>query len=753
MIPRPSAERLVLSRFAHHLPLSPDEHLLVHGIFGRPFRLKAAIWEALAHFQAPMTLQEAAEAAGLPLERLAAAVAPLLGRRLLVPEGDDEDQAVRDHFLGAPGEWRQVRQAPSVGSALPALDEAAMTAERKPLDVLVLGACFAQGVETLLVEHGLAAGFDLAVTVGGADGIAMAEGSDVVIYQLPGSVFLRPLLDHFQRLSFAEIETLLGAFFGHVESAFARLEEAAPGALVLVHNYYLPQHSPLGIHECRAEAGFYEVLRAVNHGILEAARRRARFYVIDEERLFGNHGKRFCQDDTLNLYSHHGSIDFVEREHGRPSPQEPSVRESFRLAGEAEAEQVLVAEYLAHMRVLLAPRPIKCLVVDLDDTLWPGAIGDEGFSMASSLHWLTQHRHAGLHQALKILKARGVLLAVASKNHPEDVDAHWRYPLTGAAPPPGSEDEKRVLTGLYPQLYGPDGEAVYRANERSALMHLHLLQPEDFVTMRVGWEPKSAMIRSIADELGLGLDQVAFLDDHPAERAEVRHHLTEVWVLEGGSNRWRETLLSDPRFQPPALTGEGVRRSEMVRAQLRRDRDRAAADDPAAFLATLGIAVTIGEAGEESLPRVHELIARTNQLNLTTRRHDMGRLQAILADSEARLYTLHVADRYTDYGLVGGAIVLGDELDSLVVSCRVLGLEVAGAFLTGVATLERQRRLRPLVASYLPTRRNGPAAGLLPSCGFLEAESREEGEKRYVLPAEREPAAFPAHCRVALPTA
>jgi FkbH-like protein len=748
LVPGWQDQTLKLSRYLHHLELETGEHLLTHGIYGHPFRVTDSAWQALATFEEPRTLADAASDVGMPLERLKRAVETLMGRGLIVPADLDEERAARAHFVYA-GQTRRVHQPALVGGALPTLDLASLVGDRVPVRVLVLGACFARGVEALLVEHGAAVGFDLDITVSSIEGLPLVEQlrPDVVVFQMPGSLMLRPLLDHFATLSAEEVTELFQAFMGYVEQAFERLEALAGNALVLVHGYYVPQFSPLGAREYRAEVGFFEVIRAANQGILDAARKRERFHFIDEDRLFGAYGKRRVQDDHLHLYSHHGALDYAERTVGKPQDHEPSVYESFDLSESAAAERLLVDEYLTIMRVHLAPRPVKCVVVDLDGTLWPGAIGDEGFDLASVLPHLTQYRHAGLHQALKILKSRGVLLAIASKNNPEDVMARWHYPLTGRAPSPGSPEERQVLSQMYKQLYSPEGEGIFRANERSVLMHMHLLQPEDFVTTRIGWEPKSEMLRSIAAELNLGLEQVAFIDDSPTERAEVHHHLPEVWVLDGDPNRWRETLLSVHRFQVAELTVEATRRTELTRAQLHREAARRMDASSTDFLRTLGLEASIRlEQDESAFTRIHELLARTNQMNLTTRRHDLVALRRFLDEPGSRVYTLSARDRFTDYGLVGAAIVAGDELDSFVLSCRVMGLELEDVFLRTILLHDA-----PKVATYIPTGRNGPCAALLPTNGFQQVLKGElESSVHFEYPPNGACPEPPIHCRVSV---
>jgi FkbH-like protein len=199
------------------------------------------------------------------------------------------------------------------------------------------------------------------------------------------------------------------------------------------------------------------------------------------------------------------------------------------------------------------------------------------------------------------------------------------------------------------------------------------------------------------------------------------------------------------------MTSESTSRTELVKAQLRRESARAEASDPSTFLSTLGIECTIRhETDGSSLARIHELLARSNQMNLTTRRHDLTRLLAFLQDPDARMYSLCLNDCYADYGLVGAAIILGEDLESFVLSCRVMGLGAEDAFLRSVMALEAKRRPTGMLrASYIPTGRNMPCAGLLSANGFQE-QSSSETVHVYTFQLEHGAPSPPAHCKIAL---
>jgi FkbH-like protein len=331
---------------------------------------------------------------------------------------------------------------------------------------------------------------------------------------------------------------------------------------------------------------------------------------------------------------------------------------------------------------------IKCVIVDLDNTLWPGVLAETGSPFAWTPEVSGPFSYIGLffglHEALKSLKARGILLACVSKNDEATVRELWKY------------DEH------YPC-------------ER-------LLTPDDFVTWRVNWEDKTSNIRSIAQELGFADDAFLFIDDNPIERERVRQQLpqVEVWGEELFSLRRR--LLTDPRLMPPRITEESAARTEATKAQLGRQQHRATVPDEAAFLASLDIRTRIARLGPgDPLERIEELFQRTTQFNTTGIKPKAGELAALIAEPEGQVFTLSVADRFGDHGLVGAALIHAGEILGLAMSCRVLGMGVEHTFLQAVlADLPAGRA--EASGRIIETPRNGPVRNLYRDNGFAQGE-------------------------------
>jgi FkbH-like protein len=248
--------------------------------------------------------------------------------------------------------------------------------------------------------------------------------------------------------------------------------------------------------------------------------------------------------------------------------------------------------------------------------------------------------------------------------------------------------------------------------------HDRLLTPDDFVTWRVNWDDKPSNIASVAEELGFALDAFVFIDDHPVERERVRQSLPQVDVLGEDPFALRHILLTDPRFQALTLTEESAVRTDLVKAQLGRERQRAAAGDD--FLASLEVVTTCERPSDPAmLARVGELFQRTTQFNTTGRTFAESEL-ARLAEA-GQVFVAHCRDRFGDYGLVAAAVLEGAEIAAFAMSCRVIGLKVEHQFLGFILDAVADRETEVL-ARIVETSRNGPVRHLYADNGFAQQD-------------------------------
>lgn len=346
--------------------------------------------------------------------------------------------------------------------------------------------------------------------------------------------------------------------------------------------------------------------------------------------------------------------------------------------------QIALARRLARtLRAVFVP-PAKVLVLDLDNTLWGGVLGEDGVGGIKLGDEYPGNVFKAFQHYLATLASRGVLLAICSKNNAADVD----------------------------EVFARHADLVLRR--------------EDFAATRINWQPKSGNLREIAAELNLGLDSFVFFDDSAFERGEVRAALPMVTVLDVPESPlgYIDCIESSGVFDRLSLSVEDRQRTALYREQSARTTAEQQAGSMEEFLQSLALVATIGFVDADTLPRVAQLLAKTNQFNLTTRRHSAADVLAML-DRGAIALWLRLADRFGDHGLVGVAIALPGEagvwrIDSFLLSCRVIGRGVEVAFLARLAALARERGARELMGEYIFTPKNGLVADFYPQQGFAE---------------------------------
>jgi FkbH-like protein len=294
---------------------------------------------------------------------------------------------------------------------------------------------------------------------------------------------------------------------------------------------------------------------------------------------------------------------------------------------------------------------------------------------------------------LQDLTARGVLLAACSKNNPEDARAPF---------------------------------------ERNPHMVLRL---DHFAAFEASWDPKAVAIRRIAANLNLSTDSFVFVDDNPAEREHVRQSLPDVAVVELANDPadFVAALEKGMWFESTGLTVEDQHRSERYQAERKRKEAQSPSKPLDEYLQSLRMAGEVRPFGPEDVPRIVQLIGKTNQFNLTTRRHGREFVIRAAEERDAMAFSLRVTDRFGDYGLVSVlmAFARGDtkdvlEIDTWLMSCRVIGRTAEHFFFNHLAREAVRRGYRSLVGTYVPTGKNVLVRGLYPSLGFQQ-ESTGEG--------------------------
>ena len=341
----------------------------------------------------------------------------------------------------------------------------------------------------------------------------------------------------------------------------------------------------------------------------------------------------------------------------------------------------------------------KSLVLDLDNTLWGGVVGDDGVDGIE----IGQETHMGqvyseFQKYLGLVKDTGVMLTVCSKN-----------------------DEENAIAGLN----HPEGS----------------LRPDDFIMIKANWENKDRNIVSIAEGLNIGLDALVFLDDNPAERAIVSAQLPMVAVPElERPEDYIKTVDRSHFFEITSFSGDDLKRNEMYKKNAERAALQSQFSDYGEYLASLEMNAVIDDFLPVYLQRITQLTNKSNQFNLTTRRFTTAEMEAVFADnSYIRLYG-KLADKFGDNGIVSVVIgkINGDTLDIILwlMSCRVLKRDMELAMLDALCERAKERGLKTLTGYYYPTAKNKMVKDLYQSFGFTQVSVDEDGNTVWTLPLD-----------------
>lgn len=314
----------------------------------------------------------------------------------------------------------------------------------------------------------------------------------------------------------------------------------------------------------------------------------------------------------------------------------------------------------------------KCIALDLDGTLWGGVVGEDGTGGIELAMSKEGARFHDFQKRLLDLKNEGVLLAVVSKNNPEDaLDAIRNHPDM-------------------------------------------VLREKDFVAVKANWDPKSLNLRNLARELNIGLDSFVFIDDNPVEREAVKIALPEVKVPDfpkDTSDLERFAVGLAGRYFPILrMTAEDRGKTEQYRTENKRESLRKSSATLEDYLASLEMKLTVREIQEEDVPRAAQLTQKTNQFNLTARRYTEGDIRRMMGSPDWRIWTGTLEDRFGDYGKVILAIaeIKGKvaRIDEFLMSCRVMGRNVEADFLREIEGSLAKMGVEKVAGEYVPTQKN-----------------------------------------------
>jgi len=436
-----------------------------------------------------------------------------------------------------------------------------------------------------------------------------------------------------------------------------KFNETTTSKLVIT-NLALPNYSPHGIAEMNTTYSFHDMIIDFNQKLKEKVLEMDSVHIFDFFKFVIKHG----ESNVFNFQNY--------------------------FFGDIK----IALDYIPHLANELIPYVIsflgltkKCIVVDLDNTLWGGIVGEDGFDGIRLGPQPPGNAFVEFQKYLKSLSQRGIILAINSKNNFDD--------------------------------------AIQVIREHPFM----ILKEEDFGCMKINWEDKVSNMKSISEELNIGLDSFVFFDDDPINREFVKENMPEITIpeLPHDPSQYSEVIQSLNDFSVFQITEEDTNRGKMYLQQKQRNESQKDSTNITEFLKTLNLEVNIKKLNSFTLPRISQLTMKTNQFNLTTKRYHEEDLKKFLDENKMMVGCAQIQDKFGDNGITGVFIVEkinSDEwfLDTFLLSCRVMGREVEKAIFYYIINEAKKNKVKKLKAKFVPTLKNKPIENLLPNCQFFK---------------------------------
>lgn len=420
-----------------------------------------------------------------------------------------------------------------------------------------------------------------------------------------------------------------------------------------------------------ANRGLHQAIAAFNENLYELARTNPMVKVID----IADFSKRYASSQLINWKYYFISHMLLN----------PMLAEAFQEWYKSQLQQIALYRK-------------KCIVLDLDNTLWGGVLGEEGIEGIKIGGEYPGNAFLLFQQALLELAHCGVILCVCSKNNESDVLEVW--------------------------------------DKHSSV----LIKKDHLATYRINWLNKADNIRAMAEELNIGLDSILFIDDNPTERELVRQLLPMVETPDFPAQPYDlpaffERLVAT-WFRIYSLTEEDKQKTEQYRQNAQRTHFQSKFGDMNEYIKSLAIRLKVHQPDAITLPRAAQMTQKTNQFNLTTRRYRDAEIKAFM-DAGHWVYLLSVADRFGDNGITGMIIIChtpqGARIDTFLLSCRILGKGIENAFLNTVLAELQHQGITRVMASYCPSKKNGQVQNFYDRAGFARLNHDPEHGTDYEL--------------------
>jgi len=451
-----------------------------------------------------------------------------------------------------------------------------------------------------------------------------------------------------------ERKLLVNEKINQIENIIKCFEKNLNSKLIIT-NFNIPSYSPNGITETKSDFGFHEMIEELNRSLRNISKTHSSVYIYDFNHFVSKYGEKNIFDyRQFHVGDIQIALNFI-----------PS----------------FAYELMSYIKPITGTNK-KCIVLDLDNTLWGGIVGEDGFDGIELGHSSNGKAFVDFQKELLSLWNHGIILAINSKNN--------------------FDDAMKVI------------------NEHPNM----ILRKKNFASIQINWDDKAQNLKQIAEEINIGLNSIAFFDDDKINRERIKQEFPEVLTIEVPDDPSQFSLilknLND--FNVLQRTDEDIKRGQMYAQQRERKELEKSISNLDDFLEQLDIKVKMKNSNEFLIPRISQLTLKTNQFNLTTRRYQEEEIRNFTNDHKFIVGCAQVLDKFGDNGITGVYIINKQDkiwsIDTFLLSCRIMGRGVENGILSQILIDAKHNGVEEIRANFIPTQKNKPAEKFLPDFGF-----------------------------------
>ena len=451
-----------------------------------------------------------------------------------------------------------------------------------------------------------------------------------------------------------ERKLLVSEKINQIENIIKCFEKNLNSKLIIT-NFNIPSYSPNGITETKSDFGFHEMIEELNSSLRNISKTHSSVYVYDFNHFVSKYGEKNIFDyRQFHVGDIQIALNFI-----------PS----------------FAYDLMSYIKPITGTNK-KCIVLDLDNTLWGGIVGEDGFDGIELGHSSNGKAFVDFQKELLSLWNHGIILAINSKNN--------------------FDDAMKVI------------------NEHPNM----ILRKKNFASIQINWDDKAQNLKQIAEEINIGLNSIAFFDDDKINRERIKQEFPEVLTIEVPDDPSQFSLilknLND--FNVLQRTDEDIKRGQMYAQQRERKELEKSISNLDDFLEQLDIKVKMKNSNEFLIPRISQLTLKTNQFNLTTRRYQEEEIRNFTNDHKFIVGCAQVLDKFGDNGITGVYIINKQDkiwsIDTFLLSCRIMGRGVENGILSQILIDAKHNGVKEIRANFIPTQKNKPAENFLPDFGF-----------------------------------